>query len=532
MAKRRPFGALPPRRFTVSAGPGAVSSALVESTAPRLSVRKVVKTFPGVRAVDDVSLDVRRGEVHALIGENGAGKSTLMHLVAGVYQPDTGTIELDGTSLAGLDEKGAADAGVAMVYQERSLVGALSVADNIYAGRQPTNALGVIRRAPMLEGARRILEDLEVDIDPRTPVAQLSPGQQQMVEIAKGLSHELKLVILDEPTSSLTINETRHLFRVIRRLAAQGVSIIYVSHRMAEIFEISDRVTVMKDGRITGVGETAAASPGELISLMVGRELSFEPDPRRADPDAPVALEVCDLVADPVAAASFSLRYGEIVCLSGLLGAGRTEVCEAIFGARPIQSGKVLVEGRELTPLSPADAMAAGISMLPEDRKEAGLFMDFTITENIAAANLPAYTRSGLLSRSEMRKASQQFAERLRIATPSVDRQVRMLSGGNQQKVLLAKWLAREPHILIVDEPTRGVDVGSKADIYRILRDLAAGGMALLVVSSDLAEVLALAHRIIVMSEGRVAGELDAADATEVAILDLAAPKARQERAA
>jgi ABC-type sugar transport system ATPase subunit len=497
-----------------------------------LAVRNVVKTFPGVRAVDDVSLEVRRGEVHALIGENGAGKSTLMHLVAGIYQPDSGAIELDGAPMAGLNEQGAAGAGVAMVYQERSLVGALSVAENVYAGRQPVNVLGVIRQAPMHEGTRRILADLEVDIDPRAIVAHLSPGQQQMVEIAKGLSHELKLLILDEPTSSLTINEGRHLFRVIKRLAAQGVSVIYVSHRMAEIFEISDRVTVMKDGRVTGVRETVSVTHRELISLMVGRELSFEPDPRRASADAAVALEVRDLAADPVVSASFSVRYGEIVCLAGLLGAGRTEVCEAIFGARPIQSGSVLVEGRVLRPRSPSDSMAAGISMLPEDRKESGLFIDFTITANVVAANLAAYTHSGLLSRSEMRHVSRRYARDLRIATPSVDREVRYLSGGNQQKVLLAKWLARHPRILIVDEPTRGVDVGSKADIYRILRDLAAGGMALLVVSSDLPEVLALAHRIVVMSERKVAGELNAATATEIAILDLAAPKARHQRAA
>jgi len=495
-------------------------------------MRGVVKTFPGVRAVDDVSLQVRRGEVHALIGENGAGKSTLMHLIAGVYRPDSGDIDLDGASIVGMNEQAAADAGVAMVYQERSLVGALSVAENVYAGRQPVNAFGVIRRAPMFDGARKILKDLEVDIDPRTPVVNLSPGQQQMVEIAKGLSHDLKLLILDEPTSSLTINEGRHLFRVIKRLAAQGVSIIYVSHRMAEIFEISDRVTVMKDGRVTGVRETASVTHDELISLMVGRELSFEPDPRRAANNAAVALEVRDLVADPVASASFSLRYGEIVCLAGLLGAGRTEVCEAIFGARPIQSGSLLVDGKELRPHSPEDSMAAGISMLPEDRKESGLFMDFSITTNVVAANLPAYTHSGLLSRSEMRAVSQKYAKDLRIATPHVEREVRMLSGGNQQKVLLAKWLARHPKILIVDEPTRGVDVGSKSDIYQILRDLAESGIALLVVSSDLPEVLALAHRIVVMSDRRVAGELDAATATEIAILELAAPKARQERAA
>jgi ribose transport system ATP-binding protein/rhamnose transport system ATP-binding protein len=454
-----------------------------------------------------------------------------MHLVAGVYQPDSGTIELDGLSIAGLNEQAAADAGIAMVYQERSLVGALSVAENIYAGRQPINSVGVIRRAPMLDVARRILADLEVDIDPRTPVAQLSPGQQQMVEIAKGLSHELKVLILDEPTSSLTINEGRHLFRVIRRLAAQGVAVIYVSHRMAEVFEISRRVTVMKDGHVTGVRDTASVVPKELISLMVGRELSFEPDPRRAAAAAAVALEVRNLTADPVVSASFALRYGEIVCLAGLLGAGRTEVCEAIFGARPLQSGTITVAGRELRPHSPADSMAAGISMLPEDRKEGGLFPDFTIAANVISANLAAYTHSGLLSNALMRQVSQKFVDNLRIATPSVDREVRYLSGGNQQKVLLAKWLVREPQVLIVDEPTRGVDVGSKADIYRILRDLAASGKALLVVSSDLPEVLALAHRIVVMSEGQVVGELDAATATEIAILELAAPRSRHRAA-
>jgi len=491
-----------------------------------LAIRNVVKTFPGVRAVDDVSLDVRRGEVHALIGENGAGKSTLMHMVAGVYKPDSGVIELDGASMIGLNEQAAADAGIAMVYQERSLVGALSVAENVYAGRQPTNRAGIIRRGPMLEGTRQILADLEVDIDPRTPVGQLSPGQQQMVEIAKGLSHDLKLLILDEPTSSLTIKEGRHLFAVIRRLAAQGVAIVYVSHRMAEIFEISSRVTVLKDGRVTGVRGTAETTHDELIALMVGRELSFEPDPRRAAADAPIALEVRSLIADGVSSASLSLRYGEIVCLAGLLGAGRTEVCESIFGARPIRSGDVLVEGKPLHPLTPADSMAAGISMLPEDRKEGGLFVDFSIVANVVAASLPAYTHSGLLSRVEMRAVAERYKHDLRIAAPNVDREVRNLSGGNQQKVLLAKWLARRPRILIVDEPTRGVDVGSKAEIYRILRDLAASGLALLVVSSDLPEVLALAHRIVVMSEGRVAGELDAASATEVAILELAAPKA------
>ena len=393
--------------------------------------------------------------------------------------------------------------------------------------------LGVIRHGPMYEGTRRILADLEVDLDPRTPVAQLSPGQQQMVEIAKGLSHDLKLLILDEPTSSLTINEGRHLFRVIRRLAAQGVAVIYVSHRMAEIFEISDRVTVMKDGRVTGVRETGSVTHGELIALMVGRELSFEPDPRRAAPDAGVALEVRDLVADPVVSASFSLRYGEILCLAGLLGAGRTEVCEAIFGARPDPVGQH--PGRRPRAAAAKPAGLHGGRHLHAAGGPQGKRPVHGLHHHRQRGRRQSARLHALGPAVRGRDARDQPAAMSRICAsrrPSVDREVRYLSGGNQQKVLLAKWLARQPRILIVDEPTRGVDVGSKADIYRILRDLAASGMALLVVSSDLPEVLALAHRIVVMSEGRVAGELDAATATEIAILELAAPKSPCRRAA
>jgi ABC-type sugar transport system ATPase subunit len=295
---------------------------------------------------------------------------------------------------------------------------------------------------------------------------------------------------------------------------------------MAEIFEISSRVTVLKDGRVTGVRKTSDVTHKDLISLMVGRELSFEPDSRRMAKGAKVALELKNLKSDRVADVSFKLHYGEILCLAGLLGAGRTETCEAIFGARPILAGSVMVDGREIKPANPAHSMNSGISMLSEERKDGGLFMDFSIVANMAAANLAAYTRNGLLSSAGMQAMARKYLQTLRIAAPNIDREVRSLSGGNQQKVLLAKWLARNPRILIVDEPTRGVDVGSKADIYRILRDLAAQGMALLVVSSDLPEVLALAHRIVVMSEGRVTGELDAADATEIAILELAAPQA------
>jgi ABC-type sugar transport system ATPase subunit len=492
----------------------------------------ISKAFPGVQALSDVSFEVAPGEIHALIGENGAGKSTLMHLVAGVYQPDAGEITLDGEPYAPADERSAQVAGVAMVYQERSLAPALSVVENVFAGRQPTNRLGVIDERAMRARTRELLDELEMGVGPSTRVDLLSPGQQQLVEIAKALSQDLRLLILDEPTSSLTISEARHLFRVLRTLSARGVGIVYVTHRLAEVFEVASRVTVLRDGRVTGVRRIDGTTPTELIQLQVGRELSFAPDPRRASPDAPVVLAVQGLVAPPVTEATFQVRSGEIVCLAGLVGAGRTETCEAIFGLRPRLEGRIEVNGRAIDPRHALDAMTAGIGMVPEDRKDAGLFLAMSIAANIAAANLDTVSRSGLVSDRLVNELAEDYVKRLRIVAPSIDREVRLLSGGNQQKVLLARWLARRPRILIVDEPTRGVDVGAKSDVYAILRELAAQGTALLVVSSDLPEVLALAHHIVVMSEGRVVGDIDASSADEVSILQLAAPRSESERAA
>jgi ribose transport system ATP-binding protein/rhamnose transport system ATP-binding protein len=343
---------------------------------------------------------------------------------------------------------------------------------------------------------------------------------------------DLRLLILDEPTSSLTISEARHLFRVLHTLAPRGVAIVYVSHRLVEVFEVADRVTVLRDGRVTGVRRITDTSPEELIQLQVGRELSFEPDPRRAADDAPVVLEVEGVAAPPVSSVSLRVRAGEIVCLAGLVGAGRTETCEAIFGLRPRLAGRIAVAGQTIAPRHALDAMNAGIGMVPEDRKDAGLFLAMSIAANISAASLDAVTQAGVISDRLIRERADLFVKQLRIATPDIEREVRLLSGGNQQKVLLAKWLARSPRVLIVDEPTRGVDVGSKADVHAILRQLAASGTALLVVSSDLPEVLALAHHIVVMSEGRVAGEMDAAAADEVSILQMAAPGTTSTRAA
>ena len=497
----------------------------VETLVPRLSVSGITKAFPGVLALDNVSLDVKVGEIHAMVGENGAGKSTLMHVIAGVYRPEHGSMQIDGQPYAPRDEKAAQATGVAIVFQEGSLFAPLSIAENIFAGRQPTTNFGTIKFDWMNHQTKKLLDELEVDINPKTKVAELSPSQRQLVEIAKALSQNVRLLILDEPTSSLTINEARHLFKVLRQLAQGGVAIIYVTHRLAEVFEVADRVTVLKDGKVTGQRALKETTADELIHLEVGRELSFAPSLERAPEAAPVILEVEDLVAPPVAHASLKVRAGEIVCLAGLVGAGRTELCEAIFGVCQRLSGSVRVLGRPINPRHPLDAMHAGIGMVPEDRRDAGLFLAMSVATNILAGNMNLVSRRGILDQKEVDRLAHRSVDTLHIVTPAIDREVMFLSGGNQQKVLLARWLARKPKLLIVDEPTRGVDVGAKSELYKILRELAASGVALLVVSSDLPEVLALAHRIVVMSEGRTVGELDARNADEVTVLQMATPK-------
>jgi ribose transport system ATP-binding protein/rhamnose transport system ATP-binding protein len=459
-----------------------------------------------------------------MVGENGAGKSTLMHIIAGVYRADSGSMTIDGQPYAPEDEKAAQQAGVAIVFQEGSLFPTLSIAENIFAGRQPVTRFGLVEFEPMRRHTRELLRDLDVSLDPSTPVLQLSPGQRQLIEIAKALSQQVRLLILDEPTSSLTMGEARHLYKILRRLAERGVAIVYVTHRLREIFEIADRVTVLRDGKVTGVRKIGETTPDEIIHLEVGRALSFERDPAALPTDGTVVLDVEHLVAPPVTQSSITVRAGEIVCLAGLVGAGRTELCEAIFGIRPRVSGRIRINGVDLSPRHPLDSMQAGIGMVPEDRREAGLFLAMSVAANIAAANMESLTHSALVADHDLEQLAARSVDSLRIVTPSIEREVMYLSGGNQQKVLLARWLARQPKLLIVDEPTRGVDVGAKAEVYSILRELARRGVALLVVSSDLPEVLALAHRIVVMSEGRTVGELDPREADEVAILQLATP--------
>jgi ABC-type sugar transport system ATPase subunit len=494
-----------------------------------LRVRGITKYFPGVKALDGVSLDVRRGEVHAIVGENGAGKSTLMHILAGVFQPDEGQIDFAGQENSKIaNEHAAQQLGISIVFQERSLFGDLSVAENIFPGRQPTR-WGHITRRRLFSEAERLLARVRLDVDPRRRLSTLSPAQQQMVEIAKALSLDAQLLILDEPSAALTAEETSTLFDVIEELSRGGRAVIYISHRLEEIFRIADRVTVLKDGKSQGTFAIDTTSPGDLVLRMVGRELSPAPTP--ATPvarKAPPALEVHCLhdTADQgnrplLRDVAFSVYAGEIVALAGLCGAGRTETALAIFGARPTATANTCVDGTRVSIRSPRDAVAAGIGYLPEDRKDAGLFLEMSVAANIAVANLRHFG-AWRLSRRRMRQVAEDFRGRLRISMHDTDTPIVNLSGGNQQKALIARWLLLSPKVLILDEPTRGVDVGVKAEVHAILRELAQSGTAVIVISSELSEVLAVADRILVMREGQIAGELAGTLATEEAILRLA----------
>ena len=481
------------------------------------------KRFPGVHALKSVDFDLRAGEVHALMGENGAGKSTLMKCLSGVYQPDAGRILIDGQAVALPTPKAAQDLGIGIIHQELALMRDLTVAQNIWIGREPRLSFGRIDEARQNAEAAAILSRMNLGIDPRTPVSRLTIAHQQMVEIAKALSYRSRVLIMDEPTAALNDAEIAELFAIIARLRAEGVGIIYISHKMDEIRRISDRVTVMRDGAHVGTVAAAETPIARIIALMVGRELT---DEKAAIPDlsaAETALEVRDLSRGPeLRGISFSLRRGEILGFAGLMGAGRTELARAIFGAEPADAGRILVHGREVSIRSPADAVREGIGYLSEDRKHYGLALGMDLRANIAMASLPRHADAiGRIDEQALGRIARDYIERLRIRTPGDWQEVRLLSGGNQQKVVIAKWLLRDCDILIFDEPTRGIDVGAKAEIYRLLGDLAAGGKAIIVISSELPEVLRLSHRIAVMCEGRLTGILPGG-ASQEAIMELA----------
>jgi ribose transport system ATP-binding protein len=493
---------------------------------PIVALHDVSKAFAGVQALGKVSFELLPGEVHALMGENGAGKSTLMKILAGVYQRDSGRIVFDGAEVELPSPRAAQALGIGIIHQELNLMNHLSAAQNIFIGREPRRGpLGLfLDEAALNEQARRIFERMNLPLDPRTPVGELTVAKQQMVEIAKALSFDSRVLIMDEPTAALNNAEIGELFRIIRQLKAHGVGVVYISHKMDELKQISDRVTVMRDGQYIATVPTAGTPMETIISMMVGRTLDHEQPSFPPTANNPVALEVKGLRrGHAIKDVSFTLRQGEILGLAGLMGAGRTEVARAIFGADRLDAGEVRVHGRVAKIGSPADAVAHGIGYLSEDRKHFGLATGLDVETNIVLSSLRRFVAaSGMLDQAAMRKTAIGFVERLDIRTPSVQQQVRLLSGGNQQKIVIAKWLLRDCDILFFDEPTRGIDVGAKSEIYKLLNTLAAQGKAIVMISSELPEILRMSHRILVMCEGRLTGELAARDASQEKIMQLA----------
>ena len=491
-----------------------------------LRLQHISKTFPGVKALSDVSFSVEAGEVHAVCGENGAGKSTLMNILSGNLQPDSGGEIFMDNQVVKIDDFNQGRAlGIGIVYQERSLVEMLSVAENIFANRHPKTRWGLIDYPKLYADTQSLLEQLKLThLHPQTRVERLSPAERQMIEIAKALSQQPRLLILDEPTAGITEQEITTLFAIIRSLQRQGTAIIYISHRMAEIFEIADRVTVLKDGKFQATRPTSETDTDQLIKLMVGRDLA-QLTHRFADhPDK--LLEVSGLTNARIQTIHFSVKRGEIVALAGLVGAGRTEIARAIFGIDPKTDGTVWLDGQFCSIRHPADAIACGIGYVPEDRKNQGLFLEMSVQENIVAGRFSA---NKAISAQEQFGIATRFKDELRIQTPDVSQKIRLLSGGNQQKCVLARWLHLNPKLLIVDEPTHGVDVGAKFEIYEILKKMALAGTGILLISSELPEVLALADRILVVYRGRIVGEMSRLEATEERILALASGELNDE---
>ena len=483
---------------------------------PVISVAGLEKSFPGVRALAGVSFEVMAGEVHALLGENGAGKSTLIKIVAGVYRPDAGVIQIDGREAQFAGPLAAQEAGIATVHQELLLFPELSVAENMFLGHAPRTRWGAIDWAAIRRRAREILASLEIDeLDVDAPVRVLSVANRQRVEIARALSLNARVLILDEPTAALPEADVLRLFAIVRNLRSRGVAVVYISHRMAEVFALADRVTVLRDGALVATKPVSATSEPELIAMMVGRTIDHLFPKLPAEVGAPV-LEVRDLVAPPlVRGVSLTVRAGEIVGLAGLIGSGRSELAQAIFGILPVRSGEIRIVGRPARIGNAAAAKAHGIAYVPEDRGSQGLIRPMTVAENVSLAALRRIARHGLMDRAAEAALAEGAISRFAIRARGPAQIVGKLSGGNQQKVVLAKWLATQPRLLIMDEPTRGIDVGAKAEIHRLMSELAAQGLAVLMISSELPEILGMSDRILVMREGRLAAEFARGEADQ-----------------
>ncbi len=496
-----------------------------------IAMRNVTKSFGGIKAVDDAQFELLPGEVHALMGENGAGKSTLMKVLAGIYARDSGEILMDGKPIDIKSPREAQDLGIGIVHQELNLMNHLSAAQNIFIGREPRKGFGFFIDAPKLDAmANAIFQRMNLKVAPDVEVGTLTVAKQQMVEIAKALSFNSRVLIMDEPTAALNNAEVADLFTIIRQLRAQGVGIVYISHKMDELKQIADRITVMRDSKYVNTVPVATTSMGEIINMMVGRELGEKPE---AFPDCSkneVVLEARGLTrGKALRDVSFTLRKGEILGFAGLMGAGRTETARAVFGADPIEAGEIFVHGKKVSIKSPRDAVEHGIGYLSEDRKQFGLATGLDVQTNIVLACMKRCLQlKTFVNDTYVRTVAEGFVKQLAIKTSGVDKQVRLLSGGNQQKVVIAKWILRDCDVLFFDEPTRGIDIGAKSEIYRLLNALAAEGKAIVMISSELPEVLRMSHRVLVMCEGRITGELPGALATQEKIMELATQREAQ----
>jgi ribose transport system ATP-binding protein len=494
-------------------------------TTPLLAMQGISKRFPGVVALNNVSLNVDAGEIVALVGENGAGKSTLMKILGGIHQPDEGTITINGEAVTMHNVNDSMRLGIGFIHQELNVFPNLDVAANVFLGREPVNAgfLRLIDRTKIEAQTDVLLKRLGVEVSPRTQLSELSIAQQQMVEIAKALSLNTRLLIMDEPTSSLTLAETTRLLEVVKDLRTHGVSVIYISHRLGEVTEIADRVVVLRDGANAGTLQRDEITHDEMVTLMVGRALQHVHEPKEINAN-PNYFVVENLRTKRYAdkAVSFGVGKGEVLGVSGLIGAGRSEVAQAIFGVEPMLGGRILLDGNELTIKSSQDAIKHGICLIPEDRRHLGLVMEWTISANTTLATLTNYAKAGLIDFAAEKKVAVEMSQKLRVKAPNVATKVSQLSGGNQQKVVLAKWLLQKLKAIIFDEPTRGIDIGAKSEIYELINQLAADGTAVIVISSDLEEILRISDRVAVMHEGKLTGILPRAECSEEAIMRLA----------
>ncbi len=494
---------------------------MARSQTPLLEMKGITKQFPGVLALDNVTLTVYPGEVLALVGENGAGKSTLMKILSGVYKKDAGEILLDGKPVEISGPLHARQLGISIIYQELNVLNNMNITENIFVGREKKKN-GFVDKKLQHEEARRLLSRVGLEVDPHTRTGRLSTAQKQMVEVAKALSTHARMIIMDEPTSSLTDKETEMLFGIIRKLRADGVAIVFISHRMNEIFEISDRIAVMRDGQMIQSMDAAEATEQKVIAAMVGRDVNnlFVKEPA---PIGEVALEVKNLSTKHfLKDISFNVRAGEIVGFAGLVGAGRSEVMRAVFGIDPRETGEIFVRGRPVNIRTTVDALRAGLGFVPEDRKEQGLILKMSVQHNASIAALPSVSKGGFLDKKRERRLAGEYIDKLRVKTPSQEQRVMNLSGGNQQKVVIAKWMATHPSVLILDEPTRGIDVGAKKEIHLLMSELVAQGVAIIMISSELPEILGMSDRIYVMHDGRIKGEIARGEATQESVMKMA----------